>query len=95
MRKDGVASCKMELPLKVSNGSVSIMVYMSLTNLAFLRHVTTSDGSVEETWGCVVVADASQFSGCCWTVAMVGHQRRNEVLLGYADSDEGRLILRF
>jgi len=48
----------------------------TLTNLAFLRHVTTSDGNVEETWGCVVVADASQFSGCCWTVAMVGQPKQ-------------------
>ena len=35
------------------------------TNLAFLRHVSTSGGNDEETCGCVAVAEASQLRGCC------------------------------
>lgn len=35
------------------------------TNLAFLRHASTSEGKDEETCGCVVVAEASQFRGGC------------------------------
>lgn len=36
--------------------------YSRLTNLAFFKHVSTSEGKVEETCGCVVVAEASQFN---------------------------------
>ena len=35
------------------------------TNLAFLRHASTSDGKDDETCGCVAVAEASQFKGGC------------------------------
>ena len=35
------------------------------TNLAFLRHASTSEGKDEETCGCVAVAEASQFRGGC------------------------------
>ena len=33
------------------------------TNLAFFRQASTSDGSDEQIWGWVVVAEDSQFSG--------------------------------
>lgn len=72
MGKDGVASRQMKLPIDDQSGKRDSLGSCSLTNRAFLRQVTTSDGNVEDTWGCVVVADASQLSGCCWTVAMVG-----------------------
>lgn len=35
------------------------------TNLAFLRHASTSEGKDDETCGCVAVAEASQFRGGC------------------------------
>ena len=36
------------------------------TNLAFFKHVSTSDGRVSETCGWVASADASQLrGGCC------------------------------
>ncbi len=35
------------------------------TNLAFFRHASTSEGKDDETCGCVVVAEASQFRGGC------------------------------
>ena len=35
------------------------------TNLAFLRHASTSEGKDDETCGWVAVAEASQFNGGC------------------------------
>ena len=73
MGEEGIASSKVQLDQHEHTDKYQGLC-LQRTNRAFFKHVSTSGGNVEDTCGCVAVAEASQFKGCGETCSIFVEQ---------------------